>query len=383
MKKIHVIVRKKDKGGKPLTLLNLRDEVVNFLYRDTVANSTKVDQQFFVLMYFASLKVGDKPYLEKLFDAALPRFHRLSVALAQKKTYLVTREYRAKVEEFGLVDFFANDIFFVLAEAVLNIDSIEARYGNLYDDKPEIANVINLLKTKYRPLIIDDYALFVSSRIRDDRYDDDGTVHDLSKSVYRTIQMRNARNLELNLQRYTRVKNVRSNSPIVLELIQNVDPQIIFDLWNKYHVVEYIKGTLKFIDSSPTIAGIVSGVTAGVLSPILVDRYREHQSINGAKDPRRKKTAREAFQLAKAQHGEGLDDLNGRLVESVLNANEYLMREVERLNAALEAEQNKSDAAQDKETIKRLKARISELENLEISAKEVNDEQSDPEEQST
>ena len=370
MKKIRVVVRKKGMGGKPLTLLNLRDEVVNFLYRDTVAHATKADQQFFILMYFVSLKAGEEPYLKVFFDAVLPRFHKLSVALSQKSTYLAAREYRARAKEFGLTEFFTGDTFFVLAEAVLDIESIEDRYKDLYKDKPEIEAVMRLLKTEYHPRIAEDYVLFASSRIRDDRYDDEGNVHDLSKSVYRTIQMRNARNLELNLQRYTRVKQVSSNSPILLELIQNVDPQIIFDLWDKYHLGNYVRGTWEFLNSP-----VISSVTGGFISMLLFEKYREHRAINGGIDPKRKRAAQQAFQLAKAQHPEGLDDLNMRLVESVLNANQYLAKEVDRLNAELHEVQDRSPANQDKEMIKKLKTRIAELEGLEISAEEADDAQ--------
>lgn len=366
MKHIHVVVREKDKGDKNLTLLNLRDEVVNFLYRDTIANSTKSDQQFFVLIYFASLKVGDVSFLENLLDVALPKFHRLSVALSQKGSYLASREYRQRVEEYKLADIFANDMFFILSESILNLDSIESRYGDLYEDSVELTRVMQSLKEKYQPQIRDDYKLFESSRIRDDRYDDNGVVHDLSKSVYRTIRMRNARNLELNLQRYTKVKSVTSNSPIVLDIIQNIEPQIIFDLWNKYHVVEYVSNTLKFLDSN-----IVAGTISGILSPVLLTKYNEWKAINGAKDPKRKKAAKKAFETAKSQHGDELAKLNARLVESVLDANEHLMREIKLLQADLKEAQEKASAVQDKDLIKKLKARIAELENIEIETTEV------------
>lgn len=60
MKKIEVQIKEKDKGNKDLSLLNLRDEIVNFLYKDTIASSTKADLQFYVLLFFISIKVKDK-----------------------------------------------------------------------------------------------------------------------------------------------------------------------------------------------------------------------------------------------------------------------------------------------------------------------------------
>jgi len=41
MKKIEITIKEKDKGTTDLSLLNLREEIINFLYKDTVANSTK------------------------------------------------------------------------------------------------------------------------------------------------------------------------------------------------------------------------------------------------------------------------------------------------------------------------------------------------------
>jgi hypothetical protein len=46
MKQIPITIKEKDKGDKKLTLLNLREEIVNYLYKETVASSTKSDQHF-------------------------------------------------------------------------------------------------------------------------------------------------------------------------------------------------------------------------------------------------------------------------------------------------------------------------------------------------
>ena len=364
MKQLRVVVRKKDKGRKNLTLLNLRDEVVNFLYRDTVAHSTKADQQFFILIYFASLKAGEHSLLESLLNIALPRFHKLSIALSQRTGYLAAQEYRQKVEEYELGRLFANDIFFILAEAILNIDSIEERYGHLYADSTDVSHIIETLKHTYRPRIAEDYNLFTASRIRDDRYDANGIVHDLSKSVYRTIRMRNARNLELNLQKYTDVKSVTSNSPIVLDIIQNIDPQIIFDLWDKYHVVDYVSDILRFLESN-----IVSGTISGILSPVILAKYNEWKAINGGKDPKRKKAAKHAFETARSQHQEELEQLNAQLVKSVLHTNDYLLQEIKRLQAELH--EVRDARLQDKDRIKKIEERLAELEDIEIEVKEI------------
>jgi Na+/proline symporter len=45
-----------------------KDEIVNFLYKDTIASSTKIDLQFFILLYFISIRCGENIFLEKILD---------------------------------------------------------------------------------------------------------------------------------------------------------------------------------------------------------------------------------------------------------------------------------------------------------------------------
>lgn len=146
-----VHITEKAKGPKDLTLLNLRDEVVNFLYKDALASSTRTDMQFFVLLYFASIQIGDKSFLEIILDEAIPKFNRLNQAFQHKQGYLRANEYRQMVNEYDLTDIFKNDVFFVLATAILNIDAIEARFADFYSGNQQLARVVNVLKEQYRP----------------------------------------------------------------------------------------------------------------------------------------------------------------------------------------------------------------------------------------
>lgn len=366
MKYIEVRIREKDKKKKKLTLFNLRDELVNFLYKDTVAGSSKTDQRFYLLLYFASIKVGDKTLIETLLDIALPRFERLSDKLSGRKSYLAKHEYKEYVVEFGLSEFFTYDIFFILCEAIIEIEDIEKKYGKLYADSDYMASLMQVLKAEYRPRIIKSYSLFNTSRIKDERTDEDGLVHDLSKGVYRTIKMRNAKNFEVNLQRYTRVKKVTSESPIVLDIIQIVDPQIIFDLWSKYHVFDYVTNVWKFIEGSP----VLSGATGGIIAGNVLEKYNAWRGARRGKDKKLKQTSREAFKVAKNQASEQLDSINVMLVRSVMDANKHLLEEVDYLKKALEREQSRGAATNDEE-VKLLKARIEKLENIEVTTSDV------------
>lgn len=366
MKYIEVTIREKDKKKKRLTLFNLRDELVNFLYKDTIANSSRTDQRFYLLLYFASLKLGEKTLLEVLLDTVLPRFEKLSSNLSSRQGYLAKNEYKSSVEEYGLREFFSYDIFFILCEAIVELEDIEVKYGDLYRNNTHMISVMNTLKTSYRPRIIKSYSLFNVSRIKDERTDDSGLVHDLSKGVYRTIKMRNAKNFEVNLQRYTRVKKVTSESPIVLDIIQIVDPQIIFDLWDKYHVFDYITDVWKFFNTSQILGGALGAIIA---NPV-IEKYNAWRGARRGKDKKYKQAAREAFKVAKSQHSDELDAINLRLVQSVMDANKHLLDEVDYLKKALEREQSRG-AATDEDEIKVLKSRIEKLENIEVTTSEV------------
>ena len=366
MKYIEVSIREKDKRKKKLTLVNMRDELVNFMYRDTVASSSRIDQQFYILLYFTSLKTNDKSLIESLLDSALPRFQKLSEDLSARKSYLKKHEYNEAVKKHGLEDFFTYDIFFIICEAIIDIDNIEKRYEDLYVTNEHMTAVMANLKQKYRPDIARLYSLFNTSRIKDERIDDYGFTHDLSKSVYRTIKMRNAKNFELNLQRYTHIKKVTSNSPIILDIIQIVDPQIIFDLWDKYHVFDYMTGIWKFINGSP----VLSGAAGAIIAQPVIEKYNAWKGARHGQDKKYKETTREAFKVAKSQYAEQLESINLKLVQSVMDANEHLMEEVSFLKKALEREQQKT-VTKDDDEIKRLKKRIEQLENVEVTTSEV------------
>ena len=366
MKYIEVSIREKDKRKKNLTLVNMRDELVNFMYRDTVASSSRTDQQFYILLYFASLKVNEKSLIEALLEAALPRFQKLSEDLSERKTYLKKHEYNESVQKHSLEAFFTYDIFFIICEAIIDIDNIEKQYEDLYARNEHMTTVMASLKQKYRPDIVKYYSLFNASRIKDERTDDYGFVHDLSKSVYRTIKMRNAKNFELNLQKYTRVKRVTSNSPIVLDIIEIVDPQIIFDLWDKYHVFDYMTGVWKFINGSP----VISGAAGAIIAQPVIEKYNAWRGARHGQDKKYKETTREAFKVAKNQHSDQLEGINLKLVQSVMDANEHLIEEVSFLKKVLERERQKS-VTKDDDEIKRLKRRIDQLENIEVTTSDV------------
>lgn len=370
MRKIEVQIKEKDTRVKSLSLLNLRDEVVNFLYKDTIANSTRTDLQFFVLFFFMVLKVKDRTLAEQIFDEAIPKFKKLNDSFSEKKRILRTGEYRKLVEDNGLTELFSYDIFFVLVEALLNIEEIESKFSLFIKERPELEGPINNVKAKYAKELKTSLRVFRSSKIEDDRYDDYGNYHDLSKSVYRTVRMRNARNLDLNLQKYTSVKVITSKSPIELIFLQYIDPEIIFDLWDKYHLAEYIQAVAPDVVNAVR-ARVDFRVNLGDLIGDLVVAWILYKWIRPSERKEKAKAKRE-FQNAKRKptSDKALVELTSTLVKSVLKAHERLEKEIEESKKQIHALSSKG-AAKDKEAIKKLEERITKLENLTVTTKVV------------
>lgn len=371
MKQIEVTVRELDKGKNDLTLLNVRDELVNVLYKETVANSTKADQQFYVLLFFVLYNNKNKvTFLETLLDEALPKFNLLNKAFQEKKGRLQTGQYAEMIKEYELSDIFQYDVFFILTEAILNLPEIRKRYANYISKNESLNAIFDRIETKYTQQVASAFNLFESSEIEDERYDDQGNFHDLSKSVYRTIRMRNARNLDLHLQKYTSIKSVTSRSPIDFTFLQHVDIQILFDLWTKYHLPEYTQLVAK--ETFDTIKNHVDfNINLGdVFNAWLI------YHLLPAREKKNKKEALSVFKELKKQEKNqtALTELTQTLVHSVMNANERLIAQVEEYKKELQEVRSGHIASQDKVKIEKLEERISKLENITVTTKEVYDE---------
>lgn len=366
MKMIEIHIREKDKKAKNLSLFNLREEIVNFLYKDTIAASTRSDLIFFVLLFFISVKEKDgTTAAERVFKDALPKLDNLNRAFQNSKNRIKAGEYQKLVETHGLKQVFQNDVFFVLVEAVLNLEEIEEKYRAYLKENKDTAEVLTLLSEKYATKLKERLEKFQTSEIEDDRYDDRGNYHDLSKSVYRTVKMRNSRNLDINLQRYTSVKEITSKSPIDLTFFQHIDPQIVFDLWDRYHLAEYI-GSMY----SGAIKTVGDHIEFKINAGDLINGWLIWKMTEGSRR-KEKKRAKEEFENQKLleENNKALNKLVEILSESVVNADKSHAREIARLRKKIDRLSKQEIPFQDKERIEKLKDRLEKLENLEVSAK--------------
>jgi hypothetical protein len=365
MKEIQVRITEKDKGLKSLTLLNLRDELVNFLYKDTIANSTKTDLLFFVLLFFVSIKPENKTLFETIFDEALPKLRKLNEEFVAKDRRLKAGEYQKLVEKHGLTNIFKFDVFFILVEAIQNLEVIEKKFEEFLEKNRAIKSEIGRIRNKYEDAVSSQLKAFQSSEIEDDRIDVNGRYQDLSKSVYRTVRMRNSRNLDLNLQKYTSIQELTSKSPIDFTFIQHVDLQIIFDLWSKYHLAEYTQTV-----ASNVAQAVKNHVDFQVHLGDLVPMWLFWE-FTSSRDRKEKERAKVSFDNAKQQpqNHQALEDLTATLVKSVLNADEQLKKEIKEIRDEVNKHKVRELVMQDKEQIKKLEERLAQLENLSVIAK--------------
>lgn len=357
MKTLSVHIREIDKGNRNLSLFNLRDEVVNFMYKFTVVNSTKADLQFFVLIYFLSINVGNKSYIEVFLDESLPHFKDLTKAFNEKKSYLRANEYRQMVDQHGLRPYFHKDIFFILTNAVLNIDEIDKRYSAFYENDNEIKQTVSRLKLVYKPVISELFSDFSKSKIRDDRYDENGEYHDLSKSVYRPVLMRSSRSLTIDLQKNTKVQTVKSNSPVDLTFLQYIDIQLIFDIWDKFHVANLaIEQSLKFADSN-ALGHLIAAYA-------IYASKRESGAARKERDEAKAELERE-----KSKNTAQLEKLTIALMESVLKSDVRLEQEKNKVRKEITKLLGKEQTAENKQSLKTLSQRLDRLENMVVETK--------------
>ncbi len=243
----------------------------------------------------------------------------------------------------------------------MNIDDIEEKFEEFFKSDPALVQLFARLRANYLQQLQSSFEIFKSTKIADDRIDINGNYHDLSKSVHRTVRMRGSRNLELNLQKYTSIRKIESNSPVDFTFLQHIDPNILIDLWNKYHVAHYMTSIVR--DTWHTANQPLPAVALGGL----VLRYIKFKRTNGGQNRKLKREEKKSFEIEKSRHNNYLESLNSQLIKSVLESNAHLEAEIKDLKDQRLVEAQKAAIVRDETTLKALTERIERLENLQIT----------------
>ena len=174
-------------------------------------------------------------------------------------------------------------------------------------------------------------------------------------------------NLDLNLQKYTSIQEITSKSPIDLTFLQHIDPQIIFDLWDKYHLAEYVHSV-----ASDALTFTRNHFSLNIDLGDLINGWVLYKLTSG-NNRKEKLKNQQIFEQAKikTENHSSLEDLTTILVKSVLNANKRLEEEVERMRQEINELKSQNIELQDKPKIKKLEERLKQLENLSVSTEVV------------
>ena len=371
MKRLKVTIKEKEKKINSFNLYNFREEVVNFMYKKTVAGSSKNNLVFYVLLFFLSIKKEDKTLLQELLESNIPKINILNTKLSQFER-LERGQYAKLVDDSNLREVFQYDVFFTLIIAFRNYEEIVDEFRDFLKANKPLADEYKRLRELYGKELLDFLNRFEKNLIEDDRIGYTGESLDLSKSVYRTIQMRSSRRIDLTLHKYAEVKNISSQSPIIVEVIQHIDPQIVVNIWEAYNLGDYVKGAWKltgdYLKDNWFLQGILGGAGWDAC------KWLRWKLINGLKNKKEKDIARLDFKeyLEQKRQREEIDYIESALAKSVMSSNEYLMSEVKQLRADLVFVKKENSVLVNKEKkIKELEEKIERLENIEVNVEDL------------
>lgn len=224
------------------SLMRLQEEIYE-MYDDIIYSPSKRDLSFFVLVFFLSLshEKTERPFLDTYLENNLWKLKDFTSALNRVGRKLKKDEYSEYKEKFGLTDFFKNDTFFVLLFALRNSEYFLSQHIDFFKECPHLGRILDYINQKYWVDIEHFYNQYQEIFIEDDRVDSETWESlDLSKSIYRTIEMRLSRKMENSLKRFTEIKEIRSQSPLDLQFTQQIDPELIIYIWDQFKVLAHL-----------------------------------------------------------------------------------------------------------------------------------------------
>ena len=371
MKKLKVIIWEKEKKISSFNLYNFRDEIVNFMYKKTVAESSRNSMVFYLVLFFLFIKGREKSLLEELLETNISKIEKLNKEMSSFEK-LERGQYAKLVKKVGLKEVFRFDVFFALIVAFQKIDEIKEEFSEYFKSNPKVLKEFERLNIKYGERLGDFFVHFEKNMIEDDRVGYTGAYLDLSKSVYRTIKMRSSRRIDLTLHKYAEVKKVSSQSPIVVEIVQNIDPQVVINIWEAYNLGEYVKGAWNLTDEYIINNWFFRGLAGA--AGYDAAKWLKWKLINGLKNRKKKNQARVEFKesLKDKREEEKKDPIQEALAKSVMASNDYLRNEVKQLKAELKLlKEEKNILIDQSKVINDLEEKIEKLENVEVSVKEI------------
>ncbi len=363
MEKYKIQIKEKEKFIRKLSFLNLRDEVTNFMYKKTIASASRRDLLLFVLIFFLSIKKPNakNSLLYSLLEQNLEKLQKFNKFLEEKRVMLKQGEYEKIKEKFKLTDALKYDVLFLLIEGVTDAEILKIKYSDFFKKNKELLKEFDVVVAKFGQQVDMTYLKFKEFHIEDDRYDEEtGEHYDLSKSVYRPVKMRLRRKLDISLQQFTEIKEIKSESPIIVDFIQSVDPDIIFELWEKYHLVEYLKGIYDLIKNNVSLSLNLD------LGDLIIG-YILWKTTDGRKK-KEKEEKNDNFKQKKTEYLKKENSLLKALNSSLQKTQESLEKEIENLENRLGKLEKKSELTGEENQLKKaISLELKKLKNLSVT----------------
>ncbi|MFA5351685.1 MAG: hypothetical protein WC304_00180 [Candidatus Gracilibacteria bacterium] len=368
--KIEIELKQKEKFVEKLSLSNFSKEVIQEMYNNTVVQFSKRDLSFHVLVFFLSLRDEKNSLLYKLLEENLPKLNDLNKKFAQTERKLKKDEYHKYVREVELDGVLKFDILFLLIGCMLDSNKYRIDFKDFFQENSELLIEFNKIDKLFSPDVLFFSQNFRDFKIEDDRYDDKGEYHDLAKSVYRPVQMRINRKSNRFLQQNTEVRILKSQSPVVLNVVQQIDPQITVHIWNSYNLYSFIQ------PQGISIWNVLGGLGGVAAIGSLALQWLSYKSQNGQSHKEKraeKKKLQKVQKLPKVVKSSEL--LNKPLIDAILKTDKSRKIKIKKLKVKLSRLEQKHTLNLLNESEKKMRKTIinelKKLQNLIIKAKKI------------
>ncbi len=360
-----VNIKEKQKFIRQLTFQQLNDEIYNFMYKKTILEHSRSNLSLHLLIYFLVLRDSNWNSLAYwIFEKYLDKVNSLNKKFEWKKWNLDAWEYSELKEKEWLTEIFKYDIFFYLIRIFSEIEKLFIEYDDFFNKNEYLKKEIELINLKFWKKVNQIFYEFYGYKIDDVREDDLGNIHDLSKSIYHPIKMRMSKRIDLTLSYRTDIKNITSKSPIDITFIQYIDPKIIFDVWDRFSLTNYIVNLWLIVTTNPLISTTIWWVLAQIA----------YKKIEADKLDRRKKVDSEKYKKLESEIEKLKRDfelfkevflLSAPIEKNIKNAELNLVNKIIALeNRVLDLEK---DEKKNKDEIWELKNEIKKLKNINVS----------------
>lgn len=349
------------------TIANIGKEIFD-MYQLTIWKWASIELQLFVVYFFLKIKWNDKSLLHIIVEKNINKLLKFDEALSKHTGYLSKGDYSDLKLKYNVDNVLKYDIIFLLMECIINRDEIEpnAKWFFLDEDIKEVKKIVNLYWKQLESFLLS----FREKRIKDDRFNEEGDYLDLSKSIYRPVYMRLSKTLSIPLQRNANFMQLTKNSPLALEFIQNIDINLVLDLWKYLNIFEYInildpetKELLKNI-SSFALNHISLDINLADIISWLVGYYiAENKSKKERQDNLNKF---EQLQKMLTRHNKEYKKLSETVKETIKKTNEITRIRIIQLESKIEAYRGLTQTKEIKKEIKKLEKELKKIKNLEI-----------------